>query len=44
MCKPGDTKEEAERNILDAIRESFIVKSDKGMSLTVETKQVEVAV
>lgn len=40
----GGTKEEAEQNIQDAIRECMIVRTDKGMPLTVEAKQIEVTV
>jgi predicted RNase H-like HicB family nuclease len=40
----GKTAEEAEENIQDAIRECLIVRSEKGMPLTVKTKQVEVTI
>ena len=40
----GTTAEDAERNIRDAIKECLIVRAEKGMPLTVETKQVEVTV
>lgn len=38
----GKTRDEALANIRDAIRESLIVRSEKGLPLTVETQQVEV--
>jgi predicted RNase H-like HicB family nuclease len=40
----GVTSEDAERNIQDAIKECLIVRAEKGLPLTVETKQVEVTV
>ncbi len=40
----GKTEEEAQRNIEDAIRETLEVRAEKGMPLTVTTKQVEVMV
>jgi len=39
----GDTKEEATKNIKDAIKLCLEVRADLGMPLTVETSQVEVA-
>lgn len=40
----GETEKEAEINIQDAIRECLEVRSEKGMPLTVTTRQVEVKV
>jgi predicted RNase H-like HicB family nuclease len=40
----GKTEEEAERNIREAIRACLEVRAEKGMPLTVSTRQVEVAV
>jgi predicted RNase H-like HicB family nuclease len=40
----GKTAQEAERNIQEAIRECLEVRAEKGMPLTVETRQVEVPV
>ena len=40
----GKTEEEAERNIQDAIKESLSVRAEKGMPLTIQTRQVEVMV
>ena len=39
----GKTKEEALENISDAIRLCLQVRAEKGMPLTIETKQIEVA-
>jgi len=39
----GKTKEEALENIEDAIRQPLLVRSEKGLPLTIETRQVEVA-
>ena len=39
----GKTKEDALENIKDAIKLCLQVRSEKGMPLTIETKQVEVA-
>jgi len=39
----GKTKEEALENIKDAITLCLQVRSEKGMPLTIETRQVEVA-
>jgi predicted RNase H-like HicB family nuclease len=38
----GHTREEAIENVHDAIRECLIVRSERGMPLTIETHQVEV--
>ena len=38
----GKTREEALRNIEDAIKQCLQVRAEKGMPLTVETCQVEV--
>ena len=38
----GTTKEEALANVEDAIRACLQVRSERGMPLTVETRQVEV--
>jgi len=40
----GRTEEEAEQNIREAIQACLEVRSEKGMPLTVSTRQVEVAV
>jgi predicted RNase H-like HicB family nuclease len=40
----GTTAEEAEENIQDAIKECLIVRAEKGLPLTVKSKQVEVTV
>jgi predicted RNase H-like HicB family nuclease len=40
----GRTEEEAERNIRDAIKECLDVRSERGLPLTVSTREVEVAV
>ena len=40
----GKTKTEAESNIQNAIKECLEVRAEKGMPLTVETRQVEVLV
>ncbi len=40
----GATEQEAERNIQDAIRECLEVRAEKGMPLTVTTRQIEVLV
>lgn len=39
----GETKDEAIANIHDAIRLCLEVRAERGMPLTVETRQVEVA-
>ncbi len=39
----GNTEQEAEKNIQEAIKECFDVRAEKGMPLTVAVKQVEVA-
>ena len=40
----GTTSEEAEENVKAAIKECLEVRMEKGMPLTVETRQVEVHV
>jgi len=40
----GQTKDEALANIQDAIRACLQVRAERGMPLTVETKQIEVLV
>ncbi len=40
----GKTEEEAQKNIQDAIKQSLEVRAEKGMPLTIATKQVEVMV
>jgi len=40
----GETKEEALENIREAIALCLEVRAERGMPLTVETRQVEVAV
>lgn len=39
----GKTEEEAQSNIQDAIKQCLEVRAEKGMPLTVTTRQVEVA-
>jgi predicted RNase H-like HicB family nuclease len=38
----GKTEEEAEKNIRDAIKECLEVRAEKGLPLTVTTREVEV--
>ena len=38
----GKTEKEAEKNIKDAIKECLEVRAEKGMPLTVTTRQIEV--
>jgi predicted RNase H-like HicB family nuclease len=40
----GKTEEEAERNIEQAIRECLEVRAERGMPLSVSTREVEVSV
>ncbi len=40
----GKTEKEAEKNIQEAIKECLDVRAEKGMPLTVTTRQVEVQV
>jgi predicted RNase H-like HicB family nuclease len=40
----GKTEEEAEHNIREAIQACLEVRAEKGMPLTVSTREVEVAV
>ena len=40
----GKTEQEAEKNIRDAIKECLKVRAEKGMPLTVTTRQIEVTV
>jgi predicted RNase H-like HicB family nuclease len=40
----GKTEEEAERNIEQAIRECLEVRAQRGMALSVSTREVEVPV
>jgi predicted RNase H-like HicB family nuclease len=40
----GRTEEEAERNLREAIKECLEVRAEKGMPLTVTTREVEVPV
>lgn len=40
----GKTEEEAEKNIHEAIKECLAVRAEKGMPLTVTTREVEVLV
>ena len=39
----GETKDEAIENVKDAIKLCLDVRAEKGLPLTVETRQVEVA-
>ncbi len=38
----GRTREAAIENVQDAIRECLIVRAERGMPLTIETREVEV--
>jgi predicted RNase H-like HicB family nuclease len=38
----GKTEQEAEKNIQEAIKECLEVRAEKGMPLTVTTRQVEI--
>ncbi|MBE9206036.1 type II toxin-antitoxin system HicB family antitoxin [Nostoc sp. LEGE 06077] len=38
----GNTEQEAEKNIQEAIKECLEVRAEKGMPLTVTTREVEV--
>jgi predicted RNase H-like HicB family nuclease len=40
----GKTEEEAESNIREAIQACLEVRAEKGMPLTISTRQVEVAI
>lgn len=40
----GETELEAEKNIQEAIKECLEVRAEKGMPLTVATRQIEVLV
>ncbi|PYR77823.1 MAG: HicB family protein [Acidobacteria bacterium] len=40
----GRTREEAERNIADAIRECVAVRREQGLPLTIEVRELEVPV
>jgi predicted RNase H-like HicB family nuclease len=40
----GKTEEEAEKNIREAIRECLEVRAERGMPLTVTTREVEIPV
>lgn len=40
----GSTEEEALRNIRDAIRECLEVRKERGMPLTISTREIEVSV
>ncbi len=40
----GETKDAALTNILDAIRSCLEVRAERGLPLTVETRQIEVMV
>jgi predicted RNase H-like HicB family nuclease len=40
----GNTKDEAVANIQDAIRLCLEVRAERGMPLTIETQQLEIAV
>ena len=40
----GRTEKEAEKNIQEAIKECLEVRTEKGMPLTVTTRQIEVLV
>lgn len=40
----GETEEEAEHNIHDAIRECLAVRKEQGLPLTFKTREIEVTV
>jgi predicted RNase H-like HicB family nuclease len=40
----GATKEEAIANIKQAIQACLVVRAERGMSLTIETRQLDIAV
>jgi len=40
----GATASEAERNVIDAIRECLTVRAEIGLPPTVETREIEIAV
>ncbi len=40
----GETEEEAEKNVLEAIKDCLEVRAELGMPLTMTTREVEVAV
>jgi predicted RNase H-like HicB family nuclease len=40
----GKTREEAEKNIREAIKECLEVRAEKGLPITVETHQIEIEV
>ena len=40
----GQTRDEAEANICDAIRECLAVRREQGLPLTIEVRNVEVSV
>ena len=40
----GKTEEEAEKNVLEAIKDCLEVRAELGMPLTVRTREVEVVV
>jgi len=40
----GNTEQEAEENIQEAIKECLEVRAEKGMPLTVTTREVEVSI
>ncbi|MBM4294000.1 MAG: type II toxin-antitoxin system HicB family antitoxin [Deltaproteobacteria bacterium] len=40
----GETEAEAEKNIQEAIKECLEVRAEKGMPLTVPTRQIEIEV
>ncbi len=40
----GKTEQEAEQNVREAIKECLEVRAEKGMSLTVKTREVEVSI
>lgn len=40
----GRTEEEAEQNIREAIKECLTVRAERGMALTIPTREVEVPV
>jgi predicted RNase H-like HicB family nuclease len=40
----GSTEQEAEENVREAIKECLAVRAERGMPLTVATREVDVAV
>jgi len=43
LRQPGRTKDEAVENVKDAIRACLEVRAERGLPLTIELRQVEIA-